>query len=185
MNSVYPTTGFESEWKAAHDRLEAYVMALCLTNQEQRERIISTVLRQAALKHAQNPGESPMVLAMNEIHELLDQWFAKIIPSRERVSVTGLISLFAIDATKRWPGAFLADEVPADFQRTLRACEVNAAPGLSVSRMVPQPFETALSDINLPTALGQLTKDLPPSLVTKVIAFVLSGFTIWSGNRLR
>src|SRR5580698_3707791 len=153
MNTVYPPTGSESEWKEAHARVEAYLTALHLINQEQRERIISTVLQQAALKHAQNPGESPMVLAMNETRELLDQWFEKIIPSRERASVTGLVSLFAIDATTRWPAAFLADEVPADFQRFLRGCEVNAAPDLSVSRMVPQPFETPLSDLNLPTAL--------------------------------
>jgi len=93
--------------------------------------------------------------------------------------------LFVIDATQKWPAAFLAEEIPLDFQRALRHCEVNAAPDLKVSRMVPQPFESPLSDINLPTALGELTKNLSPSIVARAIALVVSGLAFLSGNRMR
>ncbi len=51
--------------------------------------------------------------------------------------------------------------------------------------MVPQPFDSPLGDLNLPSALGVLTKDLSPSLVAKVAAFILSGIAFLSGNRMR
>jgi hypothetical protein len=185
MNSYRPTNEIEPEWKEARFRLEAYLRALHLTDQEQHQRIISMVLQRAALKQAHQPGADPTVLAMDKIRELSQHWFESVVQPGERAFVPGLVSWFALDATKKWPGVFLAENVPADFSQNLRECEVRAAPDLKVSRMVPQPFDNPLGDINLPTALGQLTKDLPPSLVTKVAAFVLSGFTLWSGNRLR
>ena len=103
-----------------------------------------------------------------------------------RGAATGLVSCLAIDGFEKWPAAFLAEQVPADFRRALQKSAVRAAPDLSLSRMVPQPFESPLSDLNLPTALAQLTKDMSPSLVARVIAFIFSGFAIWwSGNRMR
>ncbi len=127
----------------------------------------------------------PTALVMNEMRELSEQWLEKVTPPSERTADRGLVSLFAIDAGEKWPAVFLAEEVPADFRQTLRECEVRAAPDLMVSRMVPQPFESPLGDLSLPGALGQLTKDLSPSLVAKVTAFILSGIAFFSGNRLR
>jgi hypothetical protein len=185
MNSFSPENDVEPEWREARCRVEAYLRALDLSDCEQQQRIISVVFQRAAAKHAQNPGESPTVLAMNEICELLEHWLQKVIQPSGHASATGFVPLFAIDAAQKWPAAFLAEEVPADFRQILEECEVLAAPDLKVSRMVPQPFENPLGAINLPSALGQLTKDMSPSLVARVVAFILSGFTFWSGNRMR
>jgi len=185
MNSFCPTNGSEPEWNEARDRVEAFLRALHLYDVEQQQRIVSLVLQRAALKQAQNPGESPTGLAMREIRDLSEEWFQKVAEPAERASATGLVSLFALDATKKWPHHFLAENVPVELRQSLQRCEVRAAPDLKVSRMVPQPFDSPLGDLTIPTALGQLTKDLSPSLVAKVVAFVLSGFTLWSGNRLR
>ena len=106
MNSFCPTSGSEAEWKEARARLEAYLRALHLANEEQQERIISVVLQQAAVKHAQNPVESPTALAMNEIRDISEQWFAKLSESGERKCTMGFVLLFATDATKKWPAAF-------------------------------------------------------------------------------
>ena len=185
MNSFSQTNGIESEWKEARFRLETYLRALHLAGQEQQERIIQAALQRAGSKHAGNPGESPTALVMNEMCELSEQWFVKVVPPSGRTAGQGFASLFAMDAGKKWPGVFLADEVPANFKQTLRECEVRATPDLKVSRMVPQPFESPLGDMNLPSALGQLTKDLSPSFVAKAVALILSGFAFLSGNRLR
>jgi hypothetical protein len=185
MNSFSPENDVEPEWREARCRVEAYLRALDFSDCEQQQRIISVVLQRAVAKHAQTPGESPTVLAMNEICDLLEQWFQKVMQPPGHASATGFAPLFAIDATQKWPAAFLADEVPADFRQILRECEVRAAPDLRVSRMVPQPFDSPLGDMNLPGALGQLTKDLSPSLVAKVTAFIVSGIAFLSGNRLR
>jgi hypothetical protein len=185
MNTFYPASGNELEWKDAQFRLEAYLRALHLTDSAQTDQILQTALQQAAIKHAQNPAESPTVLALNEARDLLECWFEKIVPSAERSFVTGLVSWHAIGGFERWPAGFMAEPVPRDLQRAFVTCGVRAAPDLRVSRMVPQPFDHVLTDLNLPTALGQLTKDLSPSLVARAIGFVLSAFTVLWGNRMR
>src|SRR5579863_4209166 len=151
MNSFPPENDVEPEWREARWRVEAYLRALALSDGEQQQRITSVVLKRAAAKHAQSPGESPTVLAMNETCDLLQQWFQKVIQPSGHASATGFAPLFAIDAAQKWPAAFLAEEVPADFRQVLQECEVRAAPDLKVSRMVPQPFENPLGDINLPS----------------------------------
>ncbi len=185
MNMFHPITGTKSEWSEARSRLDAYLLALHLVAAAQRERILQGVLQQAATKHAQNPLESPTVLVMNEIRDRLEQWFEKMLKSRERASVTGLISLAAMEESNRWPAVFMAEQVPAAFQRDLLACEVRAAPHLRVSSMVPQPFDPVGDISSLPSALGELTKNLTPSFVAKTVVFILSGISVWWSNRLR
>jgi hypothetical protein len=171
----------EPEWEEARYRLQAYLRALQLTNPEQQERIISRVLRVAGAKQAEQPGTWPTSLAMNEVRELSERWFGKLLATQERASITGMVALFALDAPKKWPAVFLAEEIPEDFQRAVRECAARAAPDLKVSSMVPQPFENPLPDVNLPRPLVELTKDLVP-LATKLFTLL---FSIWTGNRLR
>lgn len=184
MNNFSPINGTEPEWKEARSRVEAYLTALQLTNPDQRERVTAHILQQAAARHAANPHESPTALAMNEINARSEEWLEKILPSQKRLPVAGLVSLFAVDATKKWPAAFLTEDVPTDFQHALEACEVRAAPDLNVARMVPQPFDNTLQDaMKLPTALGELTKNLSPSLVARAATVVFSGLTLWWAKR--
>jgi len=173
------------ERTAAASRLRTYLQALQVTNHEQQERIVSAVLQRAEMKQAENPQTTLIALAMNEIGSLSDQWFEKLLSNQERPGVNGLVSLCAVDAADKWPAAFLAEQVPPELYYALRRCDVQAVPGLKVSRMVPQPFENPLQDvINLPSPLGSLSKERL-SLVAKFSAFVISFFSIWSGHRMR
>ena len=179
----HSTSAIEPDWSEARAQLKAYLLALHLKDPEQQERIIAAVLKQAATKFGQDPAANPTVLAMTEFHGITERWFGKIQAAEGRVAATGLLSCLALDATKKWPGLFLADEIPAHFQQDLLACEVRAAPALKVSSMVPLPFDNTLQDaMSLPNALGELTKNLSPSLVAKVAAFVLSAFTLLTGK---
>lgn len=185
MSQCCPANAIELEWTEARARVDEYLRAACLANEEQRERIISTVLQRAVAKHVQDPAGNPTALAMHEFFEVTDDWLRTITQSRESASANALVYLFATDATKKWPAAFLSDDVPADFVRRIRECKASPAPDLRVSRMVPQPFHSPLTGIALPTALGQLAKDLSPSVIAKVGAVVWSAFSILSGNRMR
>ena len=166
-------------------RLDAYLRALHLANQEQQEWIISAVLFQAAIKHAQKPDENPTTLVMTEIREVSEKWLAKLIESGERVSAAGFISLFAANFMEKWPAAFLSAEVPVEFQLSLRELWVRAAPDLKFSSMVPQPFDNALQDaITLSAPLAELAKNKTPFLV-RVFTVMVSWLSIWPGNKLR
>ena len=96
-----------------------------------------------------------------------------------------MLSLLATETPEKWSAAFLAEDIPADFQRELFPCPVRAVPDLKVSSMVPQPFANPLrAAVKLPIPVGKLTQDLAP-LMTKAAASVLSVFSILLGVRLR
>ncbi len=160
MKTFFPKTGSELEWSNACSRVEEYLRALRAGNEEQREQIILRVLERAADKHAENPGLCPTTLAMDEIRADMDRWFKQNLSPDEQAAVPGLISLLAFNALEKWPAVFLAEDIPADFQRRLRESQVRAAPDLKVSSMVPQPFVHPLrAAIQLPVVLGKLAAD--------------------------
>lgn len=185
MNDHHPINGHDEEWSDAEWRVRAYLLALGVTRRGQQDRVVATILERARAELADHPGESPVALAMKEIRVLSEEWFARLLPGRERPAAAGLVQLDAVNAAPNWPDVLLAGELPADIRRALSGWEVSAAPDLKVSRMVPQPFESPLSDLNLPTALEELTKNLSPSLVSRALALVLSGLALLVGNRMR
>jgi hypothetical protein len=180
-----PEGGTLPQWQDARARLENYLRALNPAGPEQNERIISAVLDRATAIHSEVPEAEPLALVMSEFHELLGQWFQQSLPPGDLAAGSGLVSHLAVDARQKWPEAFLSNDPPVELQHALQNCAVQAAPNLRVTRMVPQPFDNLLGDLNLPTALAQLSKDLPPSMVAKLAAFVMSGIALLSGNRLR
>jgi len=185
MSDFQKCQGEETEWNDARLRVRNYLEALHISKPEAQERIISAVLKNAAAKHQVSPLESPTTLAINEIHILTEQWFERLLGAGERSSVSGLISWFAMDATEQWQAAFLAEELPDEFHRSLRECAVRAAPGMKVSSMVPQPFPNPLeAALNLPTNLEELAREVAP-LVAKISTVVVSAFATFSGIRFR
>lgn len=182
MNELQTKGDMEAQWAGARARVRAYLQALQVADPGRQAKIVEEVFERCAVKHAEHPNECPMVLAMNEVRNLCEQWFGRILSPRER-GVKGLVSLFAIDTSKKWPEVFLANDVPEDFQNALRKCHVRAAPELHVTRMVPQPFENPIEEIKT-SALKELTKDLPPYM-TRAFTFSLSGLSTRSSNRIR
>ena len=184
MSSFGPTNILESaEWQEARSRVEDYLLALHLTDPGQEQRIVATVLQRAAGKYSQNPAQNPTFLAMREMREALDEWFGKLVSAAENVAVPRLLFCLALEAAEKWPALFLAAEVPAHVKRAWSAAEVQAAPELKVSNMVPPPFDHALQNVmNLPAAAGGLTKNRPPSLAARAAALAGSGLALWTGK---
>jgi hypothetical protein len=184
MNELFSINEQEAGWEEARLRIRIYLRALNLGEEDCRH-VTEMVTSRLAARYGGEPQSNPTALAMDEVRDLCDSWFEKMVPGQGRASVRGLVSHFAMDGSRRWPGTFLRDQVPAEFQRALQTSEVRGAPDLRVSRMVPQPFDSPLRDITLPNALAQLTKDLSPSLVARAIGLVISWLSIWTGNRMR
>jgi hypothetical protein len=162
VSNFVPSTGSEAEWNAAFYRLEDYFRALRLVNKVQQSQVILRLLRSAAARHVQDPGQSPTALAMEEARAEMDRWFERAVGAQERLNVEGLISLLAIDAPERWPLTFSSEEIPDDLRRELLESEVRAGPNLQVSSMTPRPIDVGplLDPINLTGTWGNLRRGL-------------------------
>lgn len=166
------------EWAEAQGRLCRYLQALAVAGERQRDRIVRAVIHRAMTKWEKNPSTVPTVLAMEELRSLTEQWFTMLLPGHERVAVVGLVALFSLNMEQRWPDAFLANEIPADFYRALRDSDIHVVPGLRVSSMVPQPFSNPLDDIvKLSSPLEEVAKGLAP-FVSKVFAWAFVAWTM-------
>jgi hypothetical protein len=159
----FPATGSVGDWNAAFYRLEDYFRALHLVDKIHQSQIILQLLKSAATRHAQNINANPTELAMEEAHKALEQWFAAVLPPHERLSVMGMLSLFATDAVERWPAAFLAGRIPADFHKEMLESEVRAGPDLQISSMVPRPIDVGsiLETLQLAEKLEKVKWGLP------------------------
>jgi len=180
LSKVHNSTAAGNE---SHSRLTAYLRALQVTNPEQADGIVQRVMDEVAQRCTENPGLCLTAAAMDELHRQIEAWFTKLLGAREHGAANGLVLFLAIDAPRRWPGVFLADNIPADFQAELCRAVVKATPDLSVSRMVPQPFENPLPDmIDLPAPLAELARELSPIKI-KLLGVVLVIMSAWSANR--
>ena len=141
MNDFIPTTGTEARWDAACERLNSYLRALGMDECERQNEIILQILQSAAARHATQPELDPTTLAMEEAHEAIEGWFARISAGTDHYSISGRVSLLISDAARKWPKAFLADEVPPEFVQAMRASKVQAGPNLQISSMVPRPLD--------------------------------------------
>lgn len=146
MKKFRPATGTTEEWNAAYYRLEDYLRAHNLINKVHQSQIILRLLERAAVRHALDPRQPPLRLAMEEAHQVIDHWFARLLPQEPaaRAAVLGRVSMLIINAPQRWPDVFLteAHEVPPGFQAALRETVVQSGPDLRVSSMVPRPLDT-------------------------------------------
>lgn len=185
MNDVNAASASAAEWSEAGSRVRSYLEALQILDRGQQDRILAVVLPRAAARQLEQPGESPTALSMREVHVLAEEWFARILGKHDRAGTAGVVCWFALDAAKKWPGVFLTEQMPPDFQAALQGCAVNAVPNLKLAPMVPQPFDNPLRDLALPNALGELTKNFSPSIVARAVAVISAGLAFLSGNRLR
>jgi hypothetical protein len=168
----------EIEWNEALSRLRAYLRALNPADELHQEKVVQHVIKAAAAKKQEQPSETLTALAMAELHAAMARWFEMVLGSPERATIRGILALSTLAMTEKWPSVFLESEVPQDFQKMLRQSDVRAAPDLSKSTMVPQPFPNPLSEITLPAPPGELARELAP-LVSKVFLamFLLLGLS--------
>lgn len=146
LTNFRPRTGTMEAWNAAYVRVEDYLRAHRIHNRLHQSRLIQTVLERAARRHAANPALDPTTLAAEECEALMTSWFKEVLGPHElkdnRILVTGRTALLLSDGPQKWPYAFLQREnIPADFDRAMKACSMEAGPDMAVSSMVPRPID--------------------------------------------
>ena len=104
--------------------MEDYFRAQQVTNKVHQSQIVLRLLERAAARHAVRQDQSPTQLALEEAYAVMDRWFQRLLPDEAaaRAPIVGRVSLAMIDATNRWPNAFLADdhEIPPELRTALR-----------------------------------------------------------------
>jgi len=150
-----PTTGTLDQWNAAYLRVEDYLRAHRMHNRLHQVRLIQRILERAAKRHAAEPKLDPTVLAAEETEALMDAWFGEMLDDRgqphERIAVDGRVALLLSDGTRKWPYAFLDEEVPPEFVAAMRATSMRAGPDMTLSSMVPRPIDLG----RIPEAAGE------------------------------
>ncbi|HTH47337.1 MAG TPA: hypothetical protein VMB21_07485 [Candidatus Limnocylindria bacterium] len=152
MSTFFPQTGTEMEWNAAYYRLEDYLRALRLVNKVRQSQLILHLLQRAAARHALDPALNPTTLALGELFETMDLWFAAIDPEAEARTMPGKVAFLLAESPEKWPQCFLAEEVPAEYASALRECALTTGPDLQISSMVPRPIDLPAPDLSLPGA---------------------------------
>lgn len=175
----FPKTGAEAEWNAAYYRLEDYFRSLHLYNKIHQSQLILRLLRTASEKHRLNPELNLTTLAMEETYSGMDTWFEDVLQAEDKFSHQGRLSLFITDAMEKHPSVFLSEDVPADYERALRQCRVQAGPDLQFSSMVPRPLDDSpLVEIELPESWK---RGLSFLTVFAIAAFLTAFFLIFMG----
>jgi hypothetical protein len=185
MNEALNNVDPNADWNAARTRLAAYLAALEVTGQANQDRILSEIIAKARAQFAAGNGSEPAALAASLLQLRMEEWFSKLLGAREHAIAKGVVSLLAINSRERWPDAFLHDEPPPDFINALQRVTLSAAPDLSFSSMVPQPFENPLPDkLELPAPLNELSRGLSP-VMAKLLALAALALTFLPGGRAR
>jgi hypothetical protein len=148
MDPFLPQTGSIEDWNAAYYRLHDYFRAHSIRHKIHESQIILQLLERAAVKHAQDPTQDPTRLALEEAYAEIENWFRRVLPANDlpshRLSNTGRVSMYIVEATTRWPNVFLSPEPPpADFSAAMQAASVQSGPDLNISSMVPRPLDVA------------------------------------------
>lgn len=139
-----PSTGTPDEWNAAFSRVDDFFRA----HRVRQTFLILDVLKTAALRHAQNPTDSPTTLAVKEARERVDRWLLKIMAGTDiteaRQVPNGLLAFLLHDGPRQFPEAFLHHQPPRTLVDGMRQRILEAGPDLQVSNMVPRPIDPGL-----------------------------------------
>ncbi|MDR0901944.1 MAG: hypothetical protein LBM92_04140 [Opitutaceae bacterium] len=154
LDTFRPRTGSMDAWDAAYARVEDYLRAHRIHNRLHQNRVIRAVLERAARRHEANPALDPTTLAAVETEAWMDEWFAAVLGVSDgatgdatslppgRIATTGRVALLVSDGAEKWPYAFLdTHTIPPDFRDAMRAGNIGAGPGMTVSSMVPRPID--------------------------------------------
>ena len=172
MNNFCPTTGSPQEWNEAYYRLADYLRAHLFTDKIHQSQVILRILQRAAARHAANPSQSPVTVAMEEAKGEIEQWFRLLLAGREisseRTAVTGRLALVLTDAPAKWPNVFLEmQEIPDELIHAMQQATLQAGPELQVSSMVPRPLDEVEEE------LPEIKKERIAGFVLAAVCFVL------------
>jgi hypothetical protein len=144
-----PATGTPEQWSEAYARTEDFLRAHRLRDRIRLHEFSRLILQETANRHAANPSENPVTLAMRVAQDRLDQWFSAHLGQNslplERQSALGRMAFLACDGLARYQHVFLDDgSLPQELEDRLRHWSGRAGPNLEVSSMAPRGIDLGL-----------------------------------------
>jgi hypothetical protein len=149
------------EWNAAYSKVESYLHALRVRNKVLLGRLVIQVLRRAIRRATAEPQLSATQLAMQEMDNLVAEWFAQVLQhqptgSDQMLSTRGRLALLLADMPGKWQDQFLRPGPwPDAFVAAMRKTFVIAGPNFQLAKMAPRPLD--LGPITHLTNLSRLS----------------------------
>ena len=148
------------EWNDAYEMVESYFHALRVRNKLLLGQLVVHVLKRAILHAPRNASQSATELAVKEMDQVVNEWFAELLeaPSTQTddmLSTRGRLALLLADMPVKWQDQFLRPPPwPHEFVTAMRDAYLRAGPDFQLSQMHPRPLD--LGPITTVTNLSHL-----------------------------
>jgi hypothetical protein len=134
------------EWNGAYSKVESYFHALRVRNKVLLGELVARVLERAMQRSSSHPQLSATELAVEEMDNLVNQWFAQVLSAAsggmEMLSTRGRMALLLADMPGRWQDQFLRPGPwPDEFVAAMRDSYLRAGPNFQLSQMTPRPLD--------------------------------------------
>jgi hypothetical protein len=134
------------EWNGAYSKVESYFHALRVRNRVLLGQLVALVLERAMQRSAAEPQRSATELAVEEMDNVVNTWFAQVLQAppavAEMLSTRGRMALLLADMPGRWQDQFLRPGPwPEEFVAAMRDEYLRAGPDFQLAKMTPRPLD--------------------------------------------
>jgi hypothetical protein len=120
------------EWNAACVRLEDFLRAHRIEDRLRHVELVAELLAEARGADASGQGATERVMAVADAR--VERWFVGLVDGGD--SDRGRAAYYSTGIYRRWPGAFLCEDVPAEMREAMRSASVQAGPDLEFSSLI-------------------------------------------------
>ncbi len=120
------------EWNAACVRLEDFLRAHRIEDRSRQVELVAELLADARSADASGVGATERVMAVADAR--VERWFAGLVDGAG--SDRGRAAYYSTGIYRRWPGAFLREEIPDEMREAVRTASVQAGPDLEFTSLI-------------------------------------------------
>jgi hypothetical protein len=135
------------EWNEAYEMVQWYFQALRVRNKLLLNQLVVKVLQRAIERTPLVPSQSATELAVEEMDQVVNEWFAEVLAepptqSDDMLSTRGRLALLLADMPVKWQEQFLRPPPwPEEFVVAMRDAFLRAGPNFQLSQMQPRPLD--------------------------------------------
>lgn len=122
------------EWNGACVRLEDFVRAHRVEDRSRQVEVVAQLLAEARATWDPAGRGSAMEGTMAVADARVERWFASLMDGGD--AARGRAVYYSTGIYRRWPSAFLRDEVPGEMRAAMRNALVQAGPDLEFSSLI-------------------------------------------------
>ncbi|MGJ8676612.1 MAG: hypothetical protein ACSHX0_03780 [Akkermansiaceae bacterium] len=172
-----------SLWEEAYSAVESYLLALRLKNKLLVAELVRRVLLRAYDRYDNESGETPRLLAMDEVLNEVADWTCGVLGeplANRRLAARGRTALLLVGMSDQWQSVFLTPAPwPESFVLAMKRAYLESGPHFAELAMYPKSLE--LNSFGSGAAQwGNAMNRLPYIRYTFYCCLVLSGIlTTW------